>query len=120
MLQPNLIILYVEDPLASVAFYRTIFGKEPRAEFPTFSSFEFDNGLTIGLLGKASEAIVQSTPGDRTELGFMVKDEAAVEACYEDWKAKGLTIVQALTRFGFGPSFVALDPDGHRLRVSLF
>jgi hypothetical protein len=30
---------------------------------------------------------------------------------------RGLPIAQAPTAMDFGPTFVALDPDGHRLRV---
>ncbi|MDO9417649.1 VOC family protein [Pararhizobium sp.] len=117
---PNLIILYVEDTIASAAFYRKLLGIEPHAEFPGYSSFQMDTGLTLGLLAKTSTAVVPSAAGDRTELAFMVKADDDVTAQYEDWKTKGLTIVQDLTRFEFGPSFVALDPDGHRLRVCLY
>jgi predicted enzyme related to lactoylglutathione lyase len=36
---------------------------------------------------------------------------------HAEWKRRGLTIVQAPTRLDFGTTFVAVDPDGHRLRV---
>jgi len=51
------------------------------------------------------------------ELGFMVEGTGAVEQHYRDWKARGLPIAQELTTMDFGPTFVVLDPDGHRLRV---
>ena len=33
------------------------------------------------------------------------------------WVAKGLAVIQTPTDMDFGHTFVALDPDGHRLRV---
>lgn len=44
-------------------------------------------------------------------------DAIAVDTMYTDWKRRGLEIIQAPTRMSFGATFVALDPDGHRLRV---
>lgn len=120
MATPNLIVLYVMDPPASVEFYRKLLGKEPTATFPTFSSFEMQDGFVLGLLAREK---VQPQPigdGSRAEVAFMVKGEEAVRARYEEWRAMGLPIAQELTRMDFGPTFVALDPDGHRLRVCLY
>ncbi|PDT53679.1 MULTISPECIES: VOC family protein [Sinorhizobium] len=120
MANPNLIVLYVADPLVSVEFYRKLLGKEPTAAFPTFCSFEFKEGFTLGLWALEK---VQPQPvgeGSRAEVAFMVEGEEAVRAHYEEWQAMGLLIAQELTRMDFGPTFVALDPDGHRLRVCLY
>jgi predicted enzyme related to lactoylglutathione lyase len=46
-----------------------------------------------------------------------VADAAAVEATHADWTRRGLRIAQVPTRMGFGTTFVAVDPEGHRLRV---
>lgn len=119
MAKANLIVLYVTDPLASVEFYRKLLGKEPIVAFPTFASIELQDGFVLGLWGKAG---VQPQPvgeGSRAELAFMVKGEEDVRVHYEEWRAMGLPIAQELTRMDFGPTFVALDPDGHRLRVCL-
>jgi len=51
------------------------------------------------------------------ELAFTVKDAAAVDALYEQWGEKGLRILQKPVELDFGYTFVAMDPDGHRLRV---
>jgi predicted enzyme related to lactoylglutathione lyase len=40
-----------------------------------------------------------------------------VDSMYVDWKAKGASILMLPTDLDFGRSFVAADPDGHRLRV---
>ncbi|THK34850.1 glyoxalase [Ensifer sp. MPMI2T] len=120
MAKPNLIVLYVANPLASVDFYSKLLGGEPTVAFPTFSSFELPGGFTLGLWAQASVAPEPSAEGVRSELAFMVEGEEAVRAHYEEWRAMGLPIAQELTKLDFGPTFVALDPDGHRLRVCLY
>ena len=50
-------------------------------------------------------------------VAFTVADATAVKATHADWVKRGLTIAQAPTQMDFGHTFVALDPDGHRLRV---
>ncbi|RDL49351.1 Phenazine antibiotic resistance protein EhpR [Ensifer sp. M14] len=120
MAKANLIILYVANPLASVSFYSKLLDKEPLVSFPTFSSFELQDGFVLGLWARDAVAPEPSKTGNRSELAFMVKDEEAVRAHYEKWKGAGLTIAQDLTKMDFGPTFVALDPDGHRLRACLF
>ncbi|APG89477.1 VOC family protein [Sinorhizobium americanum] len=120
MAKPNLIVLYVADPLASVEFYRKLLGKEPTVAFPSFSSFEVQEGFVLGLWANAGVKPGPVGEGSRAELAFMVEGEEAVRAHYEEWQAMGLPIAQELTRMDFGPTFVALDPDGHRLRVCLY
>ncbi|WVT73362.1 VOC family protein [Sinorhizobium chiapasense] len=120
MAKANLIVLYVKDPLASVEFYRKILEQEPRVVYQTFSSFELPGGFTLGLWAEHTVAPEPTASGHRSELAFMVEDEGAVRAHYDKWKAEGLQIAQELTEMDFGPTFVALDPDGHRLRVCLY
>ena len=40
-----------------------------------------------------------------------------VETLYADWKRKGAAILQEPVTMDFGRTFLAADPDGHRLRV---
>ena len=117
MANPNLIVLYVENTEASVEFYGKLLAREPAATFPTYAAFELDHGLTLGLWARETVAPTPSETGNRTEFAFMVKNDKAVEAMYADWKALGLTFEQEPTTMTFGRTFVALDPDGHRLRV---
>jgi predicted enzyme related to lactoylglutathione lyase len=114
---PNLIILYVEDPARSSRFYETLFGQKPAASFPNYAAFAFDNGLYVGLWSTRAKNFVSSGTGHRTELAFMVDDDAAVNRLYEAWRAAGVAIEQEPMEAVFGRTFVALDPDGHRLRV---
>ena len=117
MLSPNLILLYVEDPLASARFYTDLLDREPAAAFPSYVAFELENGLTFSLWSTAARDFVSSGTGHRSEIAFMVKDDAEVERLYAAWRERGLTIEQELKTAVFGRTFVAFDPDGHRLRV---
>lgn len=121
MATPNLIILYVESAAASAAFYRPLIGVEPIAGSENFIAFPLPNGFTLGLWATSRVAPPPATDrGARAELAFMVASPAQIEALYAEWQAAGVMIEQALTTMDFGPTFVALDPDGHRLRVCLF
>jgi hypothetical protein len=50
-------------------------------------------------------------------LSFQVADPAAVIALHAEWMARGLSIILAPAKMDFGFTFLACDPDGHRLRV---
>lgn len=45
------------------------------------------------------------------------KNQEIVDALHAEWLGKGATILMRPTDLDFGRSFVAADPDGHRLRV---
>ncbi|MFJ6324658.1 MULTISPECIES: VOC family protein [unclassified Rhizobium] len=117
MTTPNLMLLYVEDPTRSSQFYEKLLGKAPLASFPTYAAFEFANGLNLGLWSVNATAFVSSGTGHRSELAFIVADDAAVDRLYETWRNAGISIEQEPSVANFGRTFVALDPDGHRLRV---
>lgn len=116
MTSPNFILLYVEDALASADFYSKILNLEPADAQPGFAMFRFGSGLTLGLWSK-STVEPKATPAGGSEIGFPVGGAAAVDRTCEAWKKTGLPIVQQPTDMNFGRTFVALDPDGHRLRV---
>ena len=118
MTTPNLVLLYVEDPAKSGQFYEKLFGKPPAASVPTYVAFAFDNGLNLGLWSTHAVNFVSSGTGHRSELAFMVDDGKAVDRLHEAWRAAGVPIEQEPADAVFGRTFVALDPDGHRLRVT--
>ncbi|PWJ84567.1 catechol 2,3-dioxygenase-like lactoylglutathione lyase family enzyme [Pseudaminobacter salicylatoxidans] len=117
MALPNLILLYVEDPARSNQFYEKLLGKAPAASFPTYVAFEFSNGSNLGLWSTKAANFVSSGTGHRFELAFMVDDDAAVDRLYDTWRAADVPIEQEPSVAVFGRTFVALDPDGHRIRV---
>lgn len=116
---PNLFLLYVEDPPSSAAFYETLFGRPPTATFPTYAAFTFEGGMTVGLWSTSARDFVSAGTGHRSELSFMVADTEEVMQLYERWRQAGVTIEQAPHEAVFGLTFVAFDPDGHRIRVCM-
>ncbi|VWC92894.1 VOC family protein [Burkholderia contaminans] len=117
MTSPNLVLLYVEDPARSAQFYERLFGRAPVAAFPTYAAFTFDNGLHLGLWSTSARDFVSGGAGHRSELVFMVDDDREVRRLYDAWRTLGVPFEQAPMTAVFGLTFVALDPDGHRLRV---
>ncbi|UYL10293.1 VOC family protein [Bdellovibrio sp. SKB1291214] len=116
---PNLMLFYVKDPIASQKFYENIFMQKPAAAFPTYVAFQFPNGLTFSLWSTQAKDFVSDGSGHRSELAFMVSDEDQVRALHDKWKTQGIKIEQDLKKAVFGLTFVALDPDGHRIRVCI-
>ncbi|MGA0562058.1 VOC family protein [Ancylobacter sp. VNQ12] len=111
------ILLYVNDTRASARFYGEVLEREPIEAGPNYATFPLAPGVQLGLWRREG---VKPTPHLRAggnEIGFAVEDGAAVDAAYERWAAKGVPIALPPTDLDFGRSFVALDPDGHRLRV---
>ena len=117
MSEPSFIILYVDSPPASVTFYADLLGKPPVESSPTFAMFALDSGIMLGLWSRHTVEPAATAPAGSAELAFTVADDAAVQARFADWKSRDLRIAQAPTDLDFGHTFVALDPDGHRLRV---
>ncbi len=117
MQDPSYVLLYVANVSASEKFYADLLGKKPVESSPTFSLFVLANGLKLGLWRRDTVEPASRVAGGGAELAIAVADAAAVRATYEDWRRRDLTIAQTPTTMDFGDTFVALDPDGHRLRV---
>jgi catechol 2,3-dioxygenase-like lactoylglutathione lyase family enzyme len=117
MSQANFIILFVDSPPASADFYASLLGRPPVESSPTFAMFALDSGLMLGLWSRHTVQPAATAAGGGGELAFTVADAKAVQAMHADWSKRGLRIAQAPTAMDFGHTFVALDPDGHRLRV---
>jgi catechol 2,3-dioxygenase-like lactoylglutathione lyase family enzyme len=117
---PNFVILYVNDAAKSAAFYTDLLGRPPAQTTPTFAAFPLASGVTLGLWTRSDVQPKVNGAGDQAEICFPAADAAAVKTVYADWAKRGLPIAQQPTEMGFGHTFVALDPDGHRLRVFAF
>lgn len=116
MLSPSFILLYVDSPEQSGAFYRALLGRPPIESSPTFVMFALDHGLMLGLWSRHTVEPAANAVGGG-EIAFAVESAGAVDAKHEEWAGRGLRIAQAPVALDFGRTFVALDPDGHRLRV---
>jgi catechol 2,3-dioxygenase-like lactoylglutathione lyase family enzyme len=117
MPDPNFVILYVDSPPASAAFYADLLGRPPVESSPTFAMFALASGVMLGLWARQTVLPAATGPAGSGELAFALGDADAVRAVHADWSKRGLKIAQAPTDMDFGHTFVALDPDGHRLRV---
>ena len=112
----SFVLLYVDNPPASASFYADLLDTKPVETSPTFAMLPLNDDVMLGLWQRRTVEPVASAPGGG-EIAFTVPDAAAVENMHADWKQRGLPIAQAPTAMDFGHTFVALDPDGHRLRV---
>lgn len=117
MTHPNLTILFVDNTLKSTEFYRDLFGIAPVEASETFSLFILKSGLKFGLWSRHTAHPAVSVNGGGAEVVFQVENDADVDVSYRDWKAKGFSILQGPEAVDFGYTFLAADPDGHRLRV---
>lgn len=113
---PNaaLMILYVESPTESARFYAELLGQPPAEASATFAMFPLQGGVGLGLWSRHTVEPAATPAGGGGEVAFISDD---VDATFVAWRALGLAIAQPPTDMDFGRSFVALDPDGHRLRV---
>jgi len=117
MSDPNFILLYVDNPPASAAFYAELLGRAAVESSATFALFALGSGVMLGLWSKHTVEPAAPAQFGGSELAFAVDDADAVRAKHRDWVVRGLPIAQAPVELDFGHTFVALDPDGHRLRV---
>ncbi len=116
MRQIDFVLLYVDSPAKSAVFYETLLGRAPIEASPTFVMFDMPSGLRLGLWSRRTVE-PSATPVGGHEIAFIVPDATAVAATHAEWRSRGLAIAQPPVRLDFGDTFVALDPDGHRLRV---
>jgi catechol 2,3-dioxygenase-like lactoylglutathione lyase family enzyme len=116
MFSPSLgfTLLFVTNPQKSSRFYQEIFQLKPLEESPTFVLFALNNGVLLGLWNKFTAEPRVEAPAGALELCFPTAD---VDALYEKWGQKHLTVAQKPTDMDFGRTFVILDPDGHRIRI---
>lgn len=116
MFSPTLgfILLFVANPKLSSLFYQEIFNLKPIEDSPTFVMFALKNGVMLGLWSKyTAEPRVEAVAG-ALEICFPTDN---VDALYEEWGKKNVTIAQKPSEMDFGRTFVIHDPDGHRIRV---
>jgi catechol 2,3-dioxygenase-like lactoylglutathione lyase family enzyme len=111
----NYLLLAVRDPQKSAELYTKLLGREPVENSPTFVLYVLPTGLKIGLW-IASEVEPAPRPAGGIEISFTEDSRDAVLATHDEWQKLGLKIVQSPTDMDFGFTFVAQDPDGHRLR----
>jgi catechol 2,3-dioxygenase-like lactoylglutathione lyase family enzyme len=113
----SFVLLYVANPPASAAFYAGLLGAPVVEQSPTFAMLPLREGVMLGLWSKDTVLpAAAATPG-ASEIALTVESADAVRATHTDWSKRGIAIAQAPTALDFGTTFLALDPDAHRIRV---
>lgn len=112
----NTLLLYVADPAISADFYTKVLARTPVEQSPTFALFILDSGLALGLWRNDGVVPAPVARPGACELGFKVP-HGRLSQMHSEWQDLGVTIALPPTDLDFGTSFVATDPDGHRLRV---
>jgi len=113
----NFLLLHVADEAASATFYNDLLGISIVEQKPGFAMLPLRDGVMLGLWSRETVEPASSGQTGANEIAFGVADASAVETTHADWKRRGVPIIQAPTQMNFGTTFVAIDPDGHRLRV---
>ncbi|MEM5492342.1 VOC family protein [Hoeflea sp. AS16] len=117
MLNFDFVLLHVADPLASAGFYSGLLGKPVVESNPGFAMLPLSEQVMLGLW--LADEVAPGAPGKpgASEISFNVADVPALEKCHSDCMEKGMPILVDLVEMPFGHTFVAADPDGHRIRV---
>ncbi|MFN7096167.1 MAG: VOC family protein [Gammaproteobacteria bacterium] len=116
MFEPNAIVFYVDNLALSSHFYQELFGFSPEVPSATFRCFKLSNGMLIGLKDKHAQGLSVDT-NKGVELSFTVDNAKKVDELFLTWQQKGIRIVEMPAMVSFGYTFIAIDPDGNRLRV---
>lgn len=117
MLNSSFVLFYVQDAAASLKFYTQLLEREPLENSPNFAMFGFESGMKLAIWSREAVKPAPVAEAGGCELLFMAANVEALDAMHGDWRARGLPIEQEPINLDFGYTFVALDPDGHRLRV---
>lgn len=117
MFDPNFVIFYVSNPLVSADFYTNLLNQKPVELAPTFAMFVLKPELKFGLWSKKDVKPSTSDMGGGSEIGITVDTIDAVNTIHNQWVKQGVTIIQEPVMMDFGFTFVAADPDNHRIRV---
>lgn len=117
MFEPNVVVLYVDNVRHSSAFYKELFGISPFEDSPTFHGFSLTNGMIVALKARdtVEPPVTQDVNGG--ELAFTLPTADEVDLLFTKWQQRDIKMAQNPTMLPYGYTFVALDPDGTRLRV---
>lgn len=117
MFKPNSIILYVDNVDISTEFYKSILGEGPIEAFPGFSVFSLKDGFILGLQTKHDIEPKPQLNFGGFELCLSDISKEDVDSIYSDLVTRNVPMALQPTNLEFGYTFVALDPDGHRIRL---
>lgn len=117
----NFVLLYVQNPIKSAEFYAKLLGKPIIDQSEGFAMLPLIENVMLGLW--ALQDVIPpisndgSEKGGASEIALNLDDNAALEKTHTEWASNGISIIQEPMDMPFGRNFVAIDPDGHRIRV---
>jgi len=117
---PNIFIVYVADAPEAARFYGDLFDMKPVFETPGYVSFDLGGGVSLSLWSRSGVDFA-ANPVRTSEVCLAVDRAgapASVDALCEEWRGKGVRIVDEPRDEVFGRTFVAADPDGNLIRVA--
>lgn len=117
MTDPDLLVLYVADVPASLAFWTALLDRPAVEVHETFALLPLRDGVMLGLWRVDDVGPAATRTGGGAEIIFQVASRDDVDRLFVEWAARDRTILQHPTDVEFGRTFTAADPDGHRLRV---
>ena len=118
MFKANAVILYVNDLHQSIDYYSQLLDKEPAEKSPTFASMILNDNVFLGLKSRhAVDPQIDNEIAGAGELAFEVETHAEVDTIFQRWKSLQVNMIQEPKMTSFAYTFVAVDLDGHRLRV---
>ena len=117
LLEPNTIVLHVNDLTLTSPFYQDLLGITPEEASPTFHAFKLSNGMSLALKAQHSVEPPAEGKNGNCELAFTLDDNQKVDDLFAAWQAKEINIIMPPNIVPYGYTFVAADPDGNRLRI---
>ena len=123
MSHPHFVLLYVNEPEVSAAFYARLLDRQPLDSSPNFVMFELSPDLRLGLWARRDVQPAPSGAADAGELAMAVGTKEEVEALYAPirsakaqrsyrsplpWTLAGLSSPRTRTDTGFGCSVLRL------------
>ncbi|AFI90014.1 phenazine biosynthesis protein [Pectobacterium parmentieri] len=117
MFKPNSLIIYVEDVSLSTEFYKKILKSDPLETYEEFSVFPLASEFILGIQSKSGIDPKPQAQFGGFEICLSDVTPDAVDTIYQEWKKLGVKFELEPINLEFGYTFVAIDPDGHRLRV---
>ena len=106
MIHPDFTILYVDNTVASTAFYRGLLGIEPVEASETFALFVLPKGLKLGLWSRHHVQPPVTATGGSAELAFLAGSKAEVDMLF----AEGSDHVADADRNGLRPHLHGSGP----------
>lgn len=113
---PNLVLFYVSNTEDSTYFYSELLNAQPIHTEPNYVMFLLKSELRLGLWLQTSALPAPTALGGGSELAIQVSNDQTLDELFWSYQNKNFTMIQAPTHMDFGYTFVACDPDGHRIR----